>query len=410
LRGVHHGPGGCLVLQRIRLILASLVLSLAMVAGSSAPSSFLTAYLTPPVAFAQASACTLLGADGGGIASNLLVLNPANGAVSSIVGPIGFAVTGMAIDPNTGTLYGATTLQDPIAPGHLIRIDRTTGVGTVVGDLRPDNEGVADLTFRGDGTLFGWLEPSSDDLVTINTTTGRATIVGNSGLNTAGSGLAFSPTGTLFFAGARANDALRTVNPSTGLTSVVATLSGAPAATDRIVALAFDHSETLFGVAVEMAHPEPAFLVTINTSTGAISSRGRSINHLDAIVFDCGAGAAVNNPNNDDEEAVTRRRRTTRTNPTRGEDESRTEGNVIGVRCTESDPIPTLERGFIVEPDMLPYALIANRDEGAQKILLIKDAARLCQDVHVGDYLNAEGEKQSESLFYADDVSTQKTR
>ena len=70
-------------------------------------------------------------------------------------------------------------------------------------------------------------------------------------------------------------------------------------------------------------------------------------------------------------------------------------------------PVPVLARGFIVEPDVLPYALIANRDEGAQKILLIRDAAKLCQSIRVGDYLEAEGEKQSEALFHADEVDHQ---
>jgi hypothetical protein len=117
---------------------------------------------------------------------------------------------------------------------------------------------------------------------------------------------------------------------------------------------------------------------------------------------------ALNDPNNDDEEDEARRRRRTRNNATRGEDESRTEGDVVGVRCSASDPIPTLERGFIVEPDMLPYTLIANRDEGAQKILLIGDAAKLCQSIRVGDYLEAEGEKQSEVLFHADEVDVKR--
>lgn len=78
------------------------------------------------------------------------------------------------------------------------------------------------------------------------------------------------------------------------------------------------------------------------------------------------------------------------------------------MRCVATDPIPALTRGFILEPDVLPYALIANRDEGVQKVLLIKDAANPCQSIRVGDYLEAEGEKQSEALFHADDVSLKK--
>jgi len=128
----------------------------------------------------------------------------------------------------------------------------------------------------------------------------------------------------------------------------------------------------------------------------------------DVGAFEVEVLRAANDPNNDDEEDEARRRRRTRNNATRGEAESRTEGDVVGVRCTNSDPIPVLERGFIVEPDMLPYALIANRDEGAQKLLLIREAAKLCQHIRVGDYLEADGEKQSEALFHADDVDVRR--
>lgn len=376
--------------KRLGVILVSLILSLA-------PASFLAL----PLAYAQGG-CVLFGAQGAEQVSNLLVLNPATGAVSSSIGPIGYAVTGLAADPISGVLYGVTSRLDPRSPGRLIRIDRTTGAGTVVGDLRPTTEAAADVTFRADGTLFGWLEPTSDDLVRINTTTGAATIVGNSGLSTFGSGLAFSPSGTLYFAGSGTAGQLRTVNPSTGLTTVVATLTGAPLGTDSIAALAFDPGGALFGVALDSAGVNRAFLVTINTSTGVVTSRGQSVNRLDAIVFDC---VGANDPNNDDREDEVTHRPQTRNNATRGDDESRTEGNVVGVRCVASDPVPTLASGYIVEPDMLPYALIANRDEGAQKILMIKEAAKLCQHVRVGDYLEAEGEKQSEALFYADDVT-----
>jgi hypothetical protein len=53
---------------------------------------------------------------------------------------------------------------------------------------------------------------------------------------------------------------------------------------------------------------------------------------------------------------------------------------------------------------MIPYAVIGTRD-GAQQLLLIHEAARLCSSIHVGDYLEADGEKQSEELFHAHDVT-----
>ena len=126
------------------------------------------------------------GADGAGNnPSNLFILNPSNGGVVRTVGPIGFGVTGLAIDPTTGTLYGATGRNTGPGtgpnPGSLITINRTTGAGILVGDPRPNTDVVADLTFTPDGQLYGWLEPSgttADDLVSINKATGAATIVG----------------------------------------------------------------------------------------------------------------------------------------------------------------------------------------------------------------------------------------
>jgi hypothetical protein len=238
-----------------------------------------------------ASAAQLLyGADGaGGHSSNLYILNQDTGAVIRTVGPIGFAVTGLAIDPTTGTLYGATgrsTSQGAPNPVSLITINRTTGAGTLVGKLRPINEGAADLTFTPDGTLYGWLEPGTDDLITINKATGAATIVGNSGLNTYGSGLASNSGGTLFFAGEGEQGPLRTVDRNTGLTTQVATLNG-PNGGPGISALAFDAAGTLFGSRLP-SDDNVGFvsdLLTINTSTGAITSKGPSVDRLDAIVF-----------------------------------------------------------------------------------------------------------------------------
>ena len=62
------------------------------------------------LAFASLAAAQerLYGADGAqGNPSNLYLLDPASGAVAQTLGPIGFAVTGLAVDPSPGTLYGA---------------------------------------------------------------------------------------------------------------------------------------------------------------------------------------------------------------------------------------------------------------------------------------------------------------
>src|SRR4029453_2670917 len=94
--------------------------------------------------------------------------------------------------------------------------------------------------------------------------------------------------GTLYYSGDGVFGELRTVDKSTGLTTVVATLTGAPGNTDGIAAMSV-HSDTgeLFAVALndsDVIHP--AYLVTINTATGEVTTIGALLNDFDAIAFD----------------------------------------------------------------------------------------------------------------------------
>jgi hypothetical protein len=225
--------------------------------------------------------------------SSLLILNPATGALVSTVGPIGYAVTGLAVHPTTGVLYGSTSNNSAASPGSLITINKTTGAGTLVGSFGSANQTMADLTFTSDGTLYGWLEPSTDDLHTINLTTGAPTDTGDAGLSTYGAGLAAGPGDVLYFAGSGGSGPLRTINRTTGAPTTIATLTGSPApAGESIAALAFNSTGTLYGVHIDTGPAlKPTHLITINTTTGAITDLGSSVNQLDAIVFD-GAGVA----------------------------------------------------------------------------------------------------------------------
>ncbi|MGE3271101.1 MAG: hypothetical protein AB7P40_20280, partial [Chloroflexota bacterium] len=80
-----------------------------------------------------------------------------------------------------------------------------------------------------------------------------------------------------------------------------------------------------------------------------------------------------------------RRQQRERTNQL-GLDDYRTEGNVVQVN-------------FL---DRQPYAIVAMRDGLLRIILPCKDG---CPDVQVGDYLEADGVKENEQLFYAENVS-----
>jgi hypothetical protein len=200
------------------------------------------------------------------------------------VGPIGFSVSGLAVDPSTGVLYGSTGGDSDLV-GGLITINKSTGAGTFVGTIMGGDGGFPDITFTPEATLFGWWK-GSDDLVRIDKASGAGTFVGDSGLSTSGDGLASNAAGTIFLAGDDDNGPLRTVDRNTGFVTSVATINGTTG--NPINALAFDSAGTLFGVRLNngCCGPRPTDLITIDTGSGALSSRGPSVDNLDALAFD----------------------------------------------------------------------------------------------------------------------------
>jgi hypothetical protein len=264
------------------------------------------AILGAPAADAQ-SGCTtgslrLLGAQGAGATtSNLVVLDPSTGAVQSTVGPIGFALTGMAAHPQTGVLYGVTAQTSAASPRTLITVNPATGQGTVVGPLNlaqepansPSPQTLTDLAFNSAGTLFGW-SSRGGDLYMVNLNTGAASKVGESGSELPnGGGLTFGPNGTLYLSRHLTTGVLETINPTTGLATGSVQLSGM--AERSVGALEFHPNGTLFGAALDISNPQPSNragqLITINPASGAITVLGSSLDRLDAIAF-CGVGGA----------------------------------------------------------------------------------------------------------------------
>src|SRR5436305_1685241 len=106
----------------------------------------------------------LYGARGGGNLTDLYILNPFTGSVVTDLGPTGFSISGLRFDPTTGVLYGSTTNFSGSVPQSLIRLNPATGAGTLVGSLGVPNQSAADIAFTRSGQLYGWLEPSQDDL------------------------------------------------------------------------------------------------------------------------------------------------------------------------------------------------------------------------------------------------------
>ena len=133
-------------------------------------------------------------------------------------------VDGLAFDRNSATLYGGTTLSD-----ELVSVNITTGAATQIGviETSPGNPIAALEALAFDpntNTLYGYAN-GSRDLVSINTSTAAATIVGNTGFTNV-MGLAFDPNNNILYGAQQVNtgadiDRLITIDTSDGLGTVV---------------------------------------------------------------------------------------------------------------------------------------------------------------------------------------------
>lgn len=203
----------------------------------------LAAWLTLAIACAPAFAAeqTLYAADG----ATLYKVDPATAAATP-VGAIGYEINAMAIDPTDGTLWATVAAGATKSPRSLIKIDKTTGAGTMTA-YSPQVK-VPELAFHPDGRLFGLMEPGPDQqLVRIDKATLNVTPVGSTGLSEFYSGLAFNAAGTLYFAGA-GNGPLYTIDPTTAAPTKGPDLPFG--VNDGVAGMSFDTSGSLF-MAVE---------------------------------------------------------------------------------------------------------------------------------------------------------------
>jgi hypothetical protein len=251
---------------------------------------------------APAEAQVLYGSTASGGAGELFILNPANGAMVTDVGPLhdsggtNYAITGLAFNPVTGVLYGSTANTVVATSARLVTINPATAVVTVIGPYNAGPTGanshgqtvgatMGDLAFDAAGNLFGIGTIGGPTLYSVNTATGQATAVGPSGLSggTAGGGLAISPAGVLFgspnsFTATGAE--FGTYNRATGAYTQIANITTPAGAGTGYAGFAF-LGNVLYGDDLG----SPAHLVTINTTTGAVTDLGASVTGLDAIAF-----------------------------------------------------------------------------------------------------------------------------
>jgi len=185
--------------------------------------------------------------------------------------------------PYTGIAISGTTAYAVGCGGSRVlhTFSTTSTSPTFVGPLETgagDTMWIADITISG-GTLFGWDE-TADVPVTIDTASAAVTTIGPT-VDSFGDGMAADASGTIYFVPEGPTGPLYTVNPSNGQVTQAATLSGSSRSV--INSMTF-HNGVLYGVASDSGGPGAmSDLVTIDTSSGVVSTVGQVPGSIDAL-------------------------------------------------------------------------------------------------------------------------------
>ncbi len=218
--------------------------------------------------------------------STLYTLDPATG-VAAAVGPVGLNhVTGMDFDPLSGVLYGVGNRPSD-GTWILLTIDPTTGAGSEVCPItpwpHPYGNSISDISFRGDGVLYAYLE-SGDGLGTLDTATCTLTPLGPTNTSDTGNGIGFTPGDTLY----HANEwSLNTLDQATGNATLVTTMAYPPGVNPRLSALGYDPaSGAMYGALVEGSGGDDFnALARVDLATGAVTRIGQSVTGLGALAI-----------------------------------------------------------------------------------------------------------------------------
>ncbi len=194
---------------------------------------------------------------------SLFVINSSNGA-STYIGDFGVTVLADAFGPN-GTLYGMIAR---IFRRQLATVNTLTGAATPIAPAT----GVAGLyamSFTPNGTLYA-ASFGTNDLYTLNLSTGAATIVGSLGF-TGVMDLAWDSFNRTMYAieSFGSGSALYSIDLTTGAGTLVTTTPG----DDCLMSLAID-SANRFLATDNCVSSSP--LYQINTATGALTNLGNT--------------------------------------------------------------------------------------------------------------------------------------
>ena len=215
----------------------------------------------------------------------MYTIDPTTGA-ATLVGAIGFNRVGaIAFDPTTGILYGEGT--DPSSTHVLLSIDRSTGAGTVIGPTGV-NSPFQDISFRSDGTLYGYNSGITvGNIYTLNLSTGAATLIGATGNFNTGNALAFSRSNILYTINGLDEE---TVDQSTGSATTVINMNYGPLGSNpRANGMDFDQASGVLWASV-VTGSAPAsnltnYFTTIDATTGTVTVIGQTVGGLDALAI-----------------------------------------------------------------------------------------------------------------------------
>jgi hypothetical protein len=217
--------------------------------------------------FAAIVCCTLAARAGAqtalyGVASNgdLIRLDKATGA-GTLIGNSGVGANGAAADSTGRVLSGGGNAD------QIIQIDPATGAGslflTTTG--RPFGYGIRGMAIDASDHLYVVLSQADttaiDTLATIDMTTGVYTVIGPTGRSDI-QALAFSPSGSLYALGVNLGGRLYQLDPATGAATIIG--GGSLAGDDQ--ALEFDIDGTAYACR--------AGLRTVDIATGAATLIG----------------------------------------------------------------------------------------------------------------------------------------
>jgi hypothetical protein len=212
---------------------------------------------------------------GAATTSELFTIDPATGLNVTDQGPLGVALTGLAID-SSGNAFGVTS-NNSTMPHTFGSVDLTTGAFTSIHDYGSSGQNLNDICFDGSDVLWGIRQDAR--LVTIDPATGLTTLIGNTGLGAiSGGGLTFSAGGTLFLVTYVSGDKLYSLDTSTAAPTLIG-LTGVP---NSIGAMATSpDTNVIYGVT-----PFNGSFWTVDIGTGAATLVGTTtIPQPDGLAF-----------------------------------------------------------------------------------------------------------------------------